>query len=122
MRVSPQNADCCIGSRGGADSYSGNKHSSGNDCFGNDDSIEGKAQSKDTAMGTASIFTREDLANSGAGPDHPRVPIRWQRRRRWLAACLLSMTTLTGCSYHQQWWQHGCKVGPNYCKPTAPVA
>jgi NodT family efflux transporter outer membrane factor (OMF) lipoprotein len=73
-------------------------------------------------MGTASIFTREDLANSGAGPDHPRVPIRWQRRRRWLATCLLSMTTLTGCSYHQQWWQNGCKVGPNYCKPTAPVA
>jgi NodT family efflux transporter outer membrane factor (OMF) lipoprotein len=32
------------------------------------------------------------------------------------------MTTLTGCSYHQQWWQNGCKVGPNYCKPTAPVA
>lgn len=29
---------------------------------------------------------------------------------------------LTGCTSAKQWWQNGFKVGPNYCRPPAPVA
>ena len=34
-----------------------------------------------------------------------------------IAACLLA-----GCTGPRQWWQNGFKVGPNYCRPPAPVA
>ena len=36
-------------------------------------------------------------------------------------AILLSLLLLTGC-HLDNWWQNGCKVGPNYCPPSAPVA
>jgi NodT family efflux transporter outer membrane factor (OMF) lipoprotein len=52
---------------------------------------------------------------------------RWNAYRRKLGrsllhASLLSVVALSGCQYHQNWWKNGRKVGPNYCKPAAPVA
>jgi len=37
-----------------------------------------------------------------------------------LAALLL--TLLTGCTGWREYWKNGLKVGPNYCRPAAPVA
>ena len=46
--------------------------------------------------------------------------------RKWLSRCFLVGTLLatllnSGCNLHQ-WVHNGFKVGPNYCKPLAPVA
>jgi NodT family efflux transporter outer membrane factor (OMF) lipoprotein len=35
-------------------------------------------------------------------------------------ACLV--VTSSGCAYTDGWWHNGLKVGPNYCRPAAPVA
>lgn len=38
-------------------------------------------------------------------------------------ACLLSLALAAGgCTSLRQWWHNGCKVGPNYARPRAPVA
>src|SRR5262249_1249154 len=41
--------------------------------------------------------------------------------RRALAGALLAVLLGSGCNLHQ-WIDNGCKVGPNYGKPPAPVA
>ena len=38
-----------------------------------------------------------------------------------LAIVLALLFLLSGC-HLDNWWQNGCKVGPNYCPPSAPVA
>ena len=50
-------------------------------------------------------------------------PPRFLRNRRTLrrfAVCLL--TILTGCTSTRDYFANGCKVGPSYCSPAAPVA
>ena len=42
-------------------------------------------------------------------------------RTRWLVAMLLT-TVLCGCTPCREYIHNGFKVGPNYCKPAAPVA
>lgn len=37
-------------------------------------------------------------------------------------ATLMSTLCSPGCGYTKQWWKNGRKVGPNYCKPVAPVS
>jgi NodT family efflux transporter outer membrane factor (OMF) lipoprotein len=45
------------------------------------------------------------------------------RLRRWLAPLAVGAAILHGgCSRPLQWARNGFKVGPNYCKPLAPVA
>ena len=47
-------------------------------------------------------------------------------RPRCLAASqailLVFVVVLAGCSTTREWWNNGCKVGPNYCPPGANVA
>lgn len=55
------------------------------------------------------------------------VQTRWKLvqgrvRRGVVAAAMVSTLCFSGCSYHSNWWKNGRKVGPNYCKPVAPVA
>jgi NodT family efflux transporter outer membrane factor (OMF) lipoprotein len=44
-----------------------------------------------------------------------------RRARLWLGAGLLA-SLLTGCTTLKQYWDNGCKVGPNYSRPPADVA
>jgi len=39
-----------------------------------------------------------------------------------IAGVVLGACLLTGCTSTRQWWCNGFKVGPNYCRPSAPVA
>ncbi len=54
--------------------------------------------------------------------------VRQTRVRRLLGqrALLLLLVGITatcvGCTSLRQWWRNGCKVGPNYARPPAPVA
>src|SRR5262245_50170673 len=53
------------------------------------------------------------------------TPGRWNFVR-WLC-CLLIVANLAGCCYVPggrctDWWRNGLKVGPNYCRPAAPVS
>ena len=61
-------------------------------------------------------------ARSSASSQHtaPRRASRWQ----CLLATLLAFACLAsaGCTSLREYWQNGCKVGPNYCRPPAPVA
>src|SRR6476469_8499922 len=46
---------------------------------------------------------------------------------RPLLACILSLVPVAGfcqvpCGPLSNWWHNGCKVGPNYARPAAPVA
>lgn len=55
-----------------------------------------------------------------------RSPSGWNFALRWLC-CLLTFANLPGCCYVPggrctDWWRNGLKVGPNYCRPAAPVA
>lgn len=40
---------------------------------------------------------------------------------RWLVVCLTLLST-PGCTGIRSYFQNGCKVGPNFCPPTAPAA
>jgi NodT family efflux transporter outer membrane factor (OMF) lipoprotein len=44
-----------------------------------------------------------------------------RRARLWLGAALLACL-LTGCTTLHEYWENGCKVGPNYARPPAAVA
>ncbi len=47
------------------------------------------------------------------------------KRFPWLAGvCFLAAmgTCLCGCTSTRDWWRNGFKVGPEYCRPAAPVA
>lgn len=39
----------------------------------------------------------------------------------WMPAVLLSLSLLSGCTPFNEYKRNGYKVGPNYCRPTAPV-
>ena len=59
--------------------------------------------------------------------DQVTAGCRWKATKRKLfkcalAASLVSTVCLSGCSFHSDWLKNGRKVGPNYCKPAAPVA
>jgi NodT family efflux transporter outer membrane factor (OMF) lipoprotein len=42
-------------------------------------------------------------------------------RLAWIGL-VLGVATLTGCTPWREYFRNGCKVGPNYCRPAAPVA
>src|SRR5262245_54855507 len=55
-------------------------------------------------------------------PGDDRAASRLVRRARlWLGALLLT-SLVTGCTTLHQYWDNGCKVGPNYSRPPAGVA
>lgn len=43
-------------------------------------------------------------------------------RRIRLTLLALALAASSGCTSLAEWWRNGCKVGPNYCPPPAPVA
>lgn len=48
---------------------------------------------------------------------------RGQHVRRFCVGwLLLALFASSGCTSIHQWWRHGLKVGPNYCRPATPVA
>ncbi len=50
-------------------------------------------------------------------------PARVARRSLWPAlVCCLGVLVLAGCTSAREWWSNGLKVGPNYRRPTSPVA
>ena len=49
--------------------------------------------------------------------------VRIAERRLWVAcALLLAVTNFSGCGSCKNWAHNGFKVGPDYCKPAAPIA
>ena len=51
-----------------------------------------------------------------------RTPDSRRSSRKPLLASLLVVLLCSGCTSLRQWAHNGFKVGPNYCKPAAPVA
>src|SRR4051794_28551919 len=57
-----------------------------------------------------------------------RINVRRSSVRRALRKGLTLLTTFmtlvssTGCTGVREYFHNGCKVGPNYCRPAAPVA
>lgn len=50
---------------------------------------------------------------------------RRERRTHWrhiLLGCAAAVCLFAGCSSVSNWWHNGFEVGPNYCRPMAPVA
>jgi len=62
----------------------------------------------------------------GQGHDRPRTlrtrAGRLQSRRALLLLLAGMFAMCVGCTSLRQWWRNGCKVGPNYARPPAPVA
>jgi NodT family efflux transporter outer membrane factor (OMF) lipoprotein len=54
------------------------------------------------------------MRRSGSGRRVGRVAVS--------AAVLILAIMLVGCQSTREWWNNGCKVGPNYCPPGAAVA
>src|SRR5947209_4684775 len=54
------------------------------------------------------------------GPTPRRRLVAWPWR--WLAGAAVLGSTLVGCTPLGEFLNNGCKVGPNYHKPVAPVA
>jgi NodT family efflux transporter outer membrane factor (OMF) lipoprotein len=69
-------------------------------------------------FGDAEVTLLNRQAVGGAASLHSRLTP--QRVARCLAATLV-LCSLSGCGLNQ-WVHNGFKVGPNYCKPAAPVA
>ena len=54
-------------------------------------------------------------------PGRPTSPTRLTAACLMLAVAVLAVTS-TGCTSVGRWAQQGFKVGPDYCRPPAPVA
>lgn len=63
----------------------------------------------------------KELAGANPIPTHCTYPPIGLCRCLAVAVVGVSLV-LTGCSSTRQWWANGFKVGPNYCRPAAPVA
>jgi NodT family efflux transporter outer membrane factor (OMF) lipoprotein len=67
---------------------------------------------------------QNELPPAPFGPEDPanHCPIRSARRRwAWHLLAALALCALSGCGLNQ-WVCNGFKVGPNYCRPAAPLA
>ncbi|QDU88007.1 Outer membrane protein OprM precursor [Pirellulimonas nuda] len=62
---------------------------------------------------------RRGASGSGIPLRHARARGRWGGAVCGVAAALLLATS--GCTSLPQWLSNGLKVGPNYCKPAAPI-
>ncbi|HEX4413034.1 MAG TPA: TolC family protein [Lacipirellulaceae bacterium] len=49
------------------------------------------------------------------------VSLSNSRCLRWLVACL-TLVSMPGCTGIRAYFQNSCKVGPNFCQPSAPAA
>ena len=56
-------------------------------------------------------------------PGNPLGPGRRSASgKSWLLCLVLALTAMSGCTSWRDYIHNGFKVGPNYCKPAAPVA
>src|SRR5215470_12879894 len=61
------------------------------------------------------------MGRSGIGSYGPRRMMRRkQLRPAWILSALV-LISATGCTSVRQYFRNGCEVGPNYCRPAAPV-
>jgi NodT family efflux transporter outer membrane factor (OMF) lipoprotein len=79
-----------------------------------------------TAEGTGRSAVMHALKSVRHVSNVPSSPLKFARWGTcvtlWrLAACLLLMVIVPGC-HLKEWVRNGYKVGPNYCRPQAPVA
>ncbi len=85
-------------------------------------------------MGLLAHYVLKARENGMAGPQHARATAATSRpcllhkripgsRRRLVAVVVLALSAAVGaCTPMGEYIQNGFKVGPNYCKPPAPVA
>jgi outer membrane protein TolC len=74
-------------------------------------------------MGTAERVSAAVASTSSSGPSRAGSTVRPRGCPRWRPVALtIFLLFATGCTSWREYVANGFKVGPNYCRPEAPVA